>query len=318
MRFTQRLLNTHNKQFSMQDRCTIIYVMADVRSGSTLLENILSKSPETVSVGELALLKGHILHKGPGIKWNWNCSCGLTVAECPFWNNALKNIDVSAADFNISVQWNYKSNKILTGSFFPFILKNALLQINERKINQSTIAALTAIYKNIFQYTGKRFIIDSSKDPVQAYMLYLNKPADFDVKIIGLTRDLRAIAASKRKWSIANKKQHQKSLGKFISNSLFYKRICTIISGLVKPEDSLTISYEQLATDTQNQLNTIFAKTGMQPYKAPEYMYVEDDHTIAGTPQRFEKKPIVYDNTWKQAYNKKPLLSFIGNLINKI
>src|SRR5207237_7541437 len=91
---------------SMPDKCTVIYVMADVRSGSTLLENILSKSDETVSVGELALLKGHILHRGPGIKWNWNCSCGTPVMECSFWKDALKGVDVNAAPFNTAVHWN--------------------------------------------------------------------------------------------------------------------------------------------------------------------------------------------------------------------
>ncbi len=48
----------------MPAKCTIIYVMSDKRAGSTLLENILSKSDETVSVGELALLKNHIFRQG--------------------------------------------------------------------------------------------------------------------------------------------------------------------------------------------------------------------------------------------------------------
>ena len=59
----------------MQKKITVIYIISDRRSGSTLLENILSKSNETVSVGELAMLKGHILKEGPGEIWNWNCSC---------------------------------------------------------------------------------------------------------------------------------------------------------------------------------------------------------------------------------------------------
>src|SRR6476469_4214867 len=125
--------------FSMSVKGTVIYVMADVRSGSTLLENILSKSDETVSVGELALLKGHLLHQGPGIKWNWNCSCGTPVLECLFWKNALKGIDVKAPEFNTSIDWNYRSSQMLIGSLMPSMLKNALLKINSRKINRETI-----------------------------------------------------------------------------------------------------------------------------------------------------------------------------------
>jgi len=292
--------------------------MADVRSGSTLLENILSKSEETVSVGELALLKGHILHQGPGIKWNWNCSCGTPVLECAFWKAALQGIDVKAPDLNTAIDWNYRSSRMLLGSMLPTVLKKELLKIKTRKINKETIETLNTVYKNIFQATGKPFIIDSSKDPVQAYMLYINKPADFDVKIIGLTRDLRAIAASKKKWSIANKKANQKSLMKFLSNSLFYKKVYTAISQLVNPNDILMLNYEQLAINTQEQLDKIIAKTKLQPYPAPKYMYVENDHTIAGTPQRFTKRPIAYDNSWEKTYEGKPVLSLLGKVMNKI
>ncbi len=302
----------------MPAKCTVIYVMADVRSGSTLLENILSKSAETVSVGELALLKGHLLRQGPGIKWGWNCSCTLPFHDCPFWSNILKTINTESPDFNTSVQWNYRSNRLFIGSLLPAFLKKFLLKINTRKTNQSTVQTLNTIYKNIFEFTGKRFIIDSSKDPVQAYLIYKNKPVDFDVKIIGLKRDLRAIAASKRKWSIANKKSNQKSLGKLLSNSLFYRKICNTICKIIPAEDAVIISYEKLAKQTQSQLDKIVKQTGMQPYKAPDYMQVEDDHTIAGTPQRFTKKPIVYDSTWEEAYSRKPLLSIIGKLMNKM
>ncbi len=302
----------------MPEKCTVIYIMADVRSGSTLLENILSKSEETVSVGELALLKGHILRRGAGFRWNWNCSCGTPVLDCAFWKDALKGIDLRAPNFNTSIYWNYKSFSMLIGSILPVALKKALIKINTRKINRDTIKTLNAIYKNIFQATGKSFIIDSSKDPVQAYMLYVNKPVDFDVKIIGLTRDLRAIAASKRKWSIANKNSNQKSLMKLLSNSLFYKKIYNNISQFVNPGDVLMLDYEDLATNTQEQLDKIVIKTGLIPYTAPQYMYVDNDHTIAGTPQRFTKRPISYDNSWEKTYESKPVLSLIGKVMNKI
>jgi len=47
-------------------------------------------------------------------------------------------------------------------------------------------------------------------------------------------------------------------------------------------------------------------------------MYVENDHTIAGTPQRFTKRPIAYDNSWEKIYEGKPVLSLLGKVMNKI
>ncbi len=301
----------------MPGKCTVIYVMSDVRSGSTLLENILSKSEESVSVGEMALLKNHMFRTGPGAKWNWNCACGLPPVDCPFWSNVLAGISVTDPHFNTAVQWNYRSKKMFAGSIFSVFIKNRLLQLNDKKINQDTVATNNNLYRNIFTLSGKKFIIDSSKDPVQAYLIYLNKPADFDVKIISLKRDLRAIAASKSKWSVVNNKK-KKSLTKWLSNSLFYKKICTVVTQLVNPADVITLSYEDLATHTQQQLDAIVNVCGLQPYKAPDYMVVEDDHTIAGTPQRFTKRPIAYDGSWKSFYDNKPLLSFFGKIMNAI
>lgn len=302
----------------MPDKCTVIYVMSDVRSGSTLLENILSKSDETVSVGEMALLKAHILRTGPGARWNWNCSCGLPPAECPFWKGALQTLSPSSPHFNTAVQWNYRSKKLFAGSLFPLFIKKKLAELNQKKINQDTVATNNELYRNIFRTTGKRFIVDSSKDPVQAYLTYLNKLADFDVKIINLKRDLRAIAASKSKWSIANQKK-QKSLGKWLTNSLFYKKVCAVVTQLANPADVITLSYEDLAKNTQQELDAIIKVCGLSWYKAPDYMMVEEnEHTIAGTPQRFTKRPIAYDSTWESFYDKKPLLSFFGKIMNRV
>ena len=301
----------------MPEKCTVIYVMSDVRSGSTLLENILSKTEETVSVGELALLKNHLLRTGPGARWNWACSCGLPPLNCPFWSRVMERMPVSDANFNTAVRWNYRSKKMVVGSLFSAFIKKKFGELNAEKLNRNTIATNFSLYRNIFTITGKKFIVDSSKDPVQAYLTYLNKPPDIDVKIINLKRDLRAIAASKSKWSVANSKK-KKSLGRWLTNSLFYKKICIVVTQLANAEDVISLSYENLATHTQQQLDAIVKVCGLQPYRAPEYMAVENDHTIAGTPQRFSKRPIVYDASWKAVYKQKPLLSFFGNVMNRI
>src|SRR5206468_10691536 len=97
----------------MNDKPTIIYIMSDNRSGSTLLENILSKSDECFSVGELAMLKGHLLKTGPGANWNWNCSCGQAFNECPFWLAIIKKTyEVNPEIFFTSINWNFKSNAL--------------------------------------------------------------------------------------------------------------------------------------------------------------------------------------------------------------
>jgi hypothetical protein len=101
----------------MQKKIKVIYLISDRRSGSTLLENILSKSVETVSVGELAMLKGHIEKDGPGELWNWTCSCGQPIMQCEFWSEVLGNIYDDS--FETKIKWPYKSLNALYTSILP-------------------------------------------------------------------------------------------------------------------------------------------------------------------------------------------------------
>ena len=140
----------------MAKKITVIYIISDRRSGSTLLENILSKSGEIVSVGELAMLKGHIDKQGPGVFWNWNCSCGKPVLECEFWAKVLENI--YDKNFETKINWPYKSLKVLLLSALPGVSKKRLLQSVYTQKNKQTIATLNAVYASVANVSGKKFI----------------------------------------------------------------------------------------------------------------------------------------------------------------
>lgn len=300
----------------MNKKPTVIYIVSDRRSGSTLLENILSKSAEVTSVGELNTLKGHILHEGPGERWNWNCACGKPVTECDFWKPVLKNTYYAdTASFNTNTEWNYKSKKLYLVSFFPSLFKSELLKVLRSKKNRDVAGTLSNIYQRIFEQTGRPFIVDSSKDPLQALCVYLGA-RDYDVKVIWLKRDLRAIAVSKSKWKVLNVKK-QKGLRKMMMDVFYYRRICYAVSKFFKKGDSLRIHYEDLAQATQRQLDRITEAFGMDRYAAPEYMFVEEDHTIGGTPNRFEKRPIRYEEEWKKKFEHKKMLYIAGEVLNK-
>ena len=203
----------------MQKKINIIYIISDRRSGSTLLENILSKSGETVSVGELAMLKGHIEKDGPGELWNWNCSCRQPIMQCTFWSKVLAGIYDDS--FETKIKWFYKSLNALYTSVLPARSKNNLLRFIHTPESIDTTKRLNTIYKALANVSTKNFIVDSSKDPIQA--LAVNECEDVDAKFIWLSRDLRAITVSKlRRWYI-NKRSDKKAL-ETLTDSLFYKK----------------------------------------------------------------------------------------------
>ncbi len=295
----------------------VIYIMSDRRSGSTLLENILSKSEECFSIGELAMLKGHLLKVGPGDKWNYTCSCGEPFTACVFWSSIIEKIFAQNFDhFFTAINWNFKSKNMALNALFPGTLKEKLLQLCNTEKNDDVIATLNELYKLVAQHSGKQFIIDSSKNPVQALAVYKNK-VDVNIKIIWLKRDIRAVALSKSKWKQQNKKK-KKSMLKRILDVFYYKRLCYSVSTMVKPEDILVVNYESLATQTEIELKRIFNAFGIKSFETPQYMELSNDHTIGGTPERFLKKPIIYDGAWKDKFSNNRIAYFIGGILNSI
>src|SRR6476619_4916661 len=114
----------------MNNKPTIIYIMSDNRSGSTLLENILSKSDECFSVGELTMMKGHLLKNGPGEKWKWTCACGKPLTECEFWGSIVQQTyTTNPENFESSIKWNFKSKALALNGVFPFLFKNKFLKV---------------------------------------------------------------------------------------------------------------------------------------------------------------------------------------------
>lgn len=278
---------------------TILYIVSDVRSGSTVLENILSKSKDIISLGELHLLDSHI-HKGKwGATWNWNCSCGKSFTTCEFWLSVYKELGIKSAQEITKTQ--------LSEGYYN--RKDDISQHNE------AIQILNKIYQAVFKLSNCKVIIDSSKSPFQGVELYKNRENIF--KFIHLKRDVRAVTISKNKWSI---KFFNKPLNlyKVLINTFRYRAQSNSALKNVKEEDIFTIGYEEFFENPQHHLNKIADFVGFQRIEMPEYMVLQNDHTIAGTPNRFEKRKIKLDENWKESARKNPIFNALGYILNKL
>lgn len=295
----------------MAEKIIVIYIISDRRSGSTLLENMLSKSEEIISVGELAMLKGHIEKEGPGFLWHWNCSCGKPVLECEFWSKVLEN--VYNENFQTKTKWPFKSVKISIASFFPGSACKTLWKFINTKKNVATINILNEVYKSVSKISSKRIIVDSSKDPMQA--LAISKCKNVDAKYIWLTRDVRAITYSKMKRAKINKSSDKHGL-RTLATTLFFKKLCAAAMHCLQKHDTLILKYETLAANPQIELNKICNYFHLKNFDAPHYMELTNEHTIGGTPGRFERRPVAEDVSWKNFYKNKPLLNAAGKFAN--
>lgn len=280
--------------------------MSDVRSGSTLLENLLSKSDEVISVGELRFLSSH-LNKGKiGRTWDWKCSCGEDILDCEFWKNILRN--KSENDIK-----NLKTEIQVNDSILKPVIGRSYGKFWKTEDSEQVTTTLDYIYNKIYETTKKNVIVDSSKNPFQMLALYKN--SKFNFKIIYLKRDIRAVSISKRKWMKKNNRNKVKYLYWYLFVTKLYELKCKWVFKRISSTDIITINYKDLAVDYQYEMNKICEFTKINQFEIPEFMYLDDDHTIAGTPNRFTKRRITYDDKWKLETRKKPFFNFLGYLI---
>ena len=259
------------------------------------------------------MLKGHIFKEGPGELWNWNCSCGKPVRECEFWSQVLpQKVDET---FETKITWPYKSLTAPLAFFSSRTSCKSLLKYIQTQKNIQTIEMLNGIYKKISEVSGKKFIVDSSKDPIQALAVHQCK--DVDAKFIWLKRDLRAVTFSKlKRWEV--NRRSNKGAYETLLDSFSYKRLCDAVLNCIPRQNTLKLNYEAVAADPQKALNTICTAFGLLEFSAPGFMELANEHTIAGTPGRFDRKPIAADNSWRGFYKDKKILNTLGKMFNSI
>lgn len=277
--------------------------MSNQRSGSTLIENILSKSSQIVSVGEAYLLGGHIHKIGPGSAWDWNCSCGESLLECDFWNKIYRNL-------NISNPQEITNTKIINPK------RTEGKNIDKQKSNNSkAVSLMNKIYTAVFETTECDLLVDSSKEAFHGTSLYQNSP--FNFKFIYLRRDLRAVSISKQKWWKRYGREHI-SLVRFLLSNYRHRLKCWLMLRKVNKKDVFYLNYEDFFKNPQQTLEVMSSFFGFDAYEMPEFMELNNDHTIAGTLNRFKKTKIEYDNRWRSIANKRPLFNVLGYMLNKI
>src|SRR5688572_20523667 len=68
-------------------RPVAVFVLSDVRSGSTLLDQCLGAHPKIASLGEVHWLRAYVTEDRSiyNPEHPLVCSCGMRVSDCPFW-----------------------------------------------------------------------------------------------------------------------------------------------------------------------------------------------------------------------------------------
>lgn len=291
----------------------LVYIASDVRSGSTLLDLILGSHPLIASVGEIQFLSDHFLRTGTGYSWDWRCTCGEYFDVCPFWREVNRKLEIDTGLTVNSIDTWVRGTK----QFFPILLlpKNKLANLRHslNMVQRGQEAAQNCWYivDSLYEETGRKIIVDSSKNAEQFRYLYFWRPKS--IRMIYLVRDGRGVICSKitREGDSARK----------ASRTWVLENIKMLaVRALIPKHQSIFLKYEDLCKDPQHTFNRLTGFLDLPPEKIK--FSKSNRHNVGGSPHRFDtaNTNIKLDERWKQKLSAKDKKVFhvIGGWLNRL
>lgn len=275
----------------------IIYISGYGRSGSTLVESVLSACSGCVGIGE-----AHYLIER-GVVENRRCSCGELFKDCQIWNTVIAKTLTEWRGGSIEDVMKLR-NQVARLRFLPQILGVKYSENYEKKFNRYA-DFLALLYKNISLITGVEIIIDSSKDPV--YLFVLQRIFKEQVCSVHIVRDSRAVAYS---WQRVKSRSSAHGLTDLMPRNSLIKSVFywILFNGLsdhgLKRSPGIRVRYEELTQFPEK----VFKKIGMfcgidsvDIENAIEGHNNKNMHSVSGNPMRYDTGPVVIkmDEEWK-------------------
>ena len=251
----------------------IIYIASDGRSGSSLLESILSNAPNSISVGECFRFWERFY------KADTRCGCGKRIESCNLWRNVdrdLQELRYSISQFKNSARY-----------FLRYAQFRSLDTMDPQLV--ALFPIVKRFYSSIAQHSNSTVILDSSKSPSWAKLL--TRIDGFDVRIIHLERSLAQVTRSWRRHVRLPEYTERDVWMPTKSRTMCTRtwlRVKILASRLASCSDYYFLRYERLCSETADVLRELGDFTG-ENYLNRDLHFLEN-HAIAGNPLRHERK----------------------------
>lgn len=280
----------------------LVFVAGWMRSGTTVLTEILGSSPGALAVGELATMWTALENDDP-------CSCGEPVRRCPVWSVVARRIE---DEFGIGPNG-------ATGYLdFDAVVREALrikrlpvlLRLRRHSPHQfppdirRVVDVLHRVLTVVAEQSGCEVIVDSSKRP--AAMVAFGLLPDTVVSPVHLVRDPRAVAYSESRqgrWS--GVRPQLAPPGRGVLLSAVHWNVTSILCHLVglRYRDYRLLRYEELTRDPRRTTSELTAGLGLAgpAFLEADTLQLAGSHVVSGNPSRFggRRRTITADERWR-------------------
>lgn len=241
------------KKDGTPDAVSVVYVVGSGRSGTTLMDTILSNHPRMYGAGELAMLSvDTCFHR-------FYCPCGGPVDKCGFWTNVIQEwfqrTGLRDLSEHAAIRQRFEGPRLYG---LPSLLREKLFRSHEfTEYTRQT----TELYRAVRQVSGREIIVDSSAIPMRA--LALSMMPEIDLRLIHLVRDGRGVAWSLKKGLQVDAKggvgtaEHPRPVWRSALTWIAYNMTSSWVCRQVPRGRAYFCRYEDLSTNSEAVLRGI-------------------------------------------------------------
>jgi hypothetical protein len=180
----------------------VIYVAGWMRSGTTLLTEMLAPYPGVLAAGELSGLWQAVVR-------NSSCTCGMLIRDCSVWGAGLES---AARDEGVATEADYAR----------MLSSRRLIRRRELSLPDDVaryIAVTEVTLRGALAASRSHTVVDSSKLPAG---ILLHELSGRDVTVAHVWRDARAVAYSESKTRNVSAGLGEEPPGRGPAKSLFF------------------------------------------------------------------------------------------------
>ncbi len=155
----------------------LVYIMGRPHSGSTILDILLGNGREVSGVGQL--VSDINLPLNP-------CGCGARICDCPFWRQVRTRVEALGCDWE-------KDGQALVDQAHIRRFWSTWRAADDDPAQRRLAEISHIIARAVTEVSGKRLMLDSSKEPTRGLLLMRYLP---EARFIRLVRDPRSAVAS--------------------------------------------------------------------------------------------------------------------------
>lgn len=289
----------------------LIYIAGDDRSGSTMLDMMLSGHSNITSIGEAHQLRAYANQDYEYYKsvHKLDCMCGKIFTECEFWNDIQVHLGKNLGELDLKLLFLRSDFK---GKPFQKALKKAIwlvLQVRPGLYNLHIIRNLLDsqriqkeshdLYRAVAKSAHTKYVLDSSKSPFRLRTLMDGDKEG--IKVILLCRDYKGVINSKVKRGVG--------LLKAAYRWKWNVRQMDLFSRGLPGNDVLRIRYEDLCNDTNKVMNDILSFLELEFESDVLKRNTQRAHNLGGSPSKYnlESTAIKLDESYKSNINEEDL-----------